>query len=58
MPISDEAQAQLDALHDQMVEESMHRECSGCGLDHIQDAATEWQCICCGVWNDLAGEET
>ncbi len=52
MPISEEDQAQLDARHDQMVEESMRRECANCGLVHIQDAACEWQCICCGAWND------
>jgi lipopolysaccharide biosynthesis regulator YciM len=52
MPISEQEQAQLDALHDQMVEESMHRECWNCHMKRIQDEASEWQCATCGAWND------
>ena len=53
MPISEQEQAQLDALHDQMVEESMRRECWNCGRERVQDEASEWQCPYCGdAWND------
>jgi len=52
MPISEQEQAQLDALHDQMVEESMRRECWNCGRERVQDEASEWQCPYCDAWND------
>jgi rubrerythrin len=45
-------QARLDAAHDQAVEESMQRECSNCGYIHTQDAASSWECLACGAWND------
>jgi len=52
MPISEQEQAQLDALHDQMVEESMRRECWNCAAKRVQDEASEWQCPYCDAWND------